>query len=203
MIRKDLIVVALATFCLTATVFMVIPTRSEYDPWADLKEDGTIDIYDAIMLANVFGTSGNSTKNVNVLSIYNDSWFGMSPAKTVTILKNLNVTFGMFLDIPCGIISVDGYDEIYCTMSIRLGSPPTPVRGGYATTGLIDDLEVTIPKEMGQDGFGPLFFENGTVTMCAKFPVCTPRINITMSLATDPLHGANAMLSMSLYLKND
>ncbi len=58
-----MIVVALTTFCVTATLFLTIPTRSlletgKYNPWADLNDDGTIDILDAIMLANVFGTSG-------------------------------------------------------------------------------------------------------------------------------------------------
>ena len=69
-IRKDLIVVALATFCLTATLFMVVLTRSaddpNWDPWVDIKEDGTVDIYDAITLANAYGTSGDTTKNVTV-----------------------------------------------------------------------------------------------------------------------------------------
>lgn len=71
-IRRDLIIVALATFCLTASIFMVVPTRSnptglgEYDPWVDNNEDGTIDIFDAIGLAGVYGTSGDPTKNVNV-----------------------------------------------------------------------------------------------------------------------------------------
>lgn len=39
--RKDLIIAVLATFCLTASVFMVFPTRSaddpNWDPWADIK----------------------------------------------------------------------------------------------------------------------------------------------------------------------
>ena len=69
-IRRDLIVVALATFCLTATMFMVVTSRSaddpNWNPWADLQDDGTVDIYDAITLANAYGSSGDTTKNVNV-----------------------------------------------------------------------------------------------------------------------------------------
>jgi hypothetical protein len=61
--KKDLIIAVLATFCLTATMFMVASTRSEtpigtYDPIVDLNHDGKIDILDAIILANHFGTSG-------------------------------------------------------------------------------------------------------------------------------------------------
>lgn len=69
--KKDLIIVALATFCLTTTLFMIIPTKSnpsagEFNNWADINDDGTVDLYDAINLANAFGTSGDATKNVNV-----------------------------------------------------------------------------------------------------------------------------------------
>jgi len=67
-IKKDLIIVALATFCLTATLFMIRTSwsGSDWDPWVDIKEDGTVDIYDAISLANAYGTSGDTTKNVTV-----------------------------------------------------------------------------------------------------------------------------------------
>ena len=67
-IKKDLIIVALATFCLTATLFMIRTSwsGSDWDPWVDIKEDGTVDIYDAITLANAYGTSGDTTKNVTV-----------------------------------------------------------------------------------------------------------------------------------------
>lgn len=69
--KKDLIIVALATFCLTATLFMMIPTRSEtpvgtYDPWVDVNEDGKINVLDSIVQGNHFFTSGDSTKNVTV-----------------------------------------------------------------------------------------------------------------------------------------
>ncbi len=79
--KKDLVIVALATFCLTVTLFMVLPTKSnpgigEYDAWNDLDENGVIDIFDAINFAGTFGTSGDPTKNVNVVEIHNSSWFG-------------------------------------------------------------------------------------------------------------------------------
>lgn len=61
--KKDLVIVALATFCLTATLLLTIPTRSQtpsgtYDPWIDINDDGTINILDAIVLSNHFLESG-------------------------------------------------------------------------------------------------------------------------------------------------
>jgi hypothetical protein len=69
--KKDLIIVVLATFCLTVTLFLAIPTRSQspsgtYDPLVDLNHDGQINILDAITLGNHFLTSGDPTINVNV-----------------------------------------------------------------------------------------------------------------------------------------
>ena len=51
---------------------MVLPTRSqtgtgEYDPWVDLNDDGAIDIYDAITLANHFGTTGTPINKTDLL----------------------------------------------------------------------------------------------------------------------------------------
>jgi hypothetical protein len=73
-IKKDLMIVALATFCLTATLFMMTSTKSQapsgtYDPLLDSNHDGSIDIYDAIQLANHYDTSGDPTLNVNVISM--------------------------------------------------------------------------------------------------------------------------------------
>jgi hypothetical protein len=69
--KKDLIIAVLCTFCLASTLFMMAKTTSSpdigtYDPWVDLNDDGYIDVFDAVTLAGVAGTSGDPTKNVNV-----------------------------------------------------------------------------------------------------------------------------------------
>jgi hypothetical protein len=68
--KKDLIIAVLITFCLTATLFTIIPTRSEqgssYDPWKDLNDDGVVDSTDLGMLGTSWATTGDPTKNVNV-----------------------------------------------------------------------------------------------------------------------------------------
>jgi hypothetical protein len=67
--KRVLIAAVLATFCLTATLFMIVPTRSQpssYDPWTDVNDDGTIDMADIAVSINSFMTSGDPTKPVNV-----------------------------------------------------------------------------------------------------------------------------------------
>ena len=82
--KKDLIIVALATFCLTSTVFMILPSRSSipYDPWADVSgptqgtADGTINMRDVNYLLQMFGTSGSTTKDVNVTNLPYGLYYG-------------------------------------------------------------------------------------------------------------------------------
>lgn len=71
MIKKDLIIAILGTFCLTSALFMIMPTRSspgtkEYDPWLDYNEDGKISLSDLVSLAQDYGATGDPIKNVNV-----------------------------------------------------------------------------------------------------------------------------------------
>jgi len=73
MTRKDFIIAILATFCLTVTLFLVLPTKSsetsnEYDSWADINDDGKINMYDIGYTAQRYGASGDPTKNVNVVN---------------------------------------------------------------------------------------------------------------------------------------
>jgi hypothetical protein len=76
--KKDLAIAVLSTFCLTISLFTIIPTRTllptdnvnaskpEYDPWLDYNEDGIVDISDILDTALAFGSTGDTTKNVNV-----------------------------------------------------------------------------------------------------------------------------------------
>jgi len=41
-------------------------TERQYDPWADMNDDGFIGIDDIAYAAQLFGTTGDPTKNVNV-----------------------------------------------------------------------------------------------------------------------------------------
>jgi len=71
-IKKDLIIAVLATFCLTATLFSIIPTKSspdsgEYDPWVDITDDGKIDGKDIALVSKLFGTLGTPINKTALL----------------------------------------------------------------------------------------------------------------------------------------
>lgn len=78
--RKDLVIVVLAGFLLAVTLYPNITTsmgqnvntnsEPEYDPWADMNEDGKIRVDDITYVALLFGANGDPTKNV-VINQYN------------------------------------------------------------------------------------------------------------------------------------
>jgi hypothetical protein len=68
--KKDVILAVLITFCLTVTLFSLVPSKSatgDYDPWADINDDGTIDIKDISYVARLFGTNGEAINKTALL----------------------------------------------------------------------------------------------------------------------------------------
>jgi hypothetical protein len=86
MIKKDLIIVVLATFCLTCSMFIVLPRSSQniiptpssssqstsssdpnpYDPWCDVNHDGKISILDVVDVTSRYGTAGDPALSINI-----------------------------------------------------------------------------------------------------------------------------------------
>lgn len=139
MIRKDMIFAILTTFCLCALMFTVIPIRSgqPYDPWADLNDDGTINMKDVATVASQFGTSGDSTKNVTmkdstfawdsgVQEITEDNWYSQTFSTvgfrqvTIKMETNATVRFQAFQILEVGSDSTN-MEEDYRYVSPSLG----------------------------------------------------------------------------------
>jgi hypothetical protein len=103
--KKDIVIAIIATFCLTASMFMVTTSRSqtgsEYDPWADYNADGVIDIFDIVPVALTFGTAGDSTKNVTITN-----W------PTSKLAYSIETSVGAVAGFETPYISVAGYSKI-------------------------------------------------------------------------------------------
>jgi len=70
--KKDLVIAILCTFCLTVSLFMIIPTRSSpdmgnYDPWIDVNDDGVIDISDLVIMVGSIPSSGQKINKTALL----------------------------------------------------------------------------------------------------------------------------------------
>ena len=112
MIRKEVLIV-LVTFCLTATLFSIIPVGSQgvrgYDPWYDVtgptpnQPDGKIDLRDYYAMGLKFGTEGDPTKNVSVTNWPEWMKAGMSlPIATKHLTAMLNASIhGSAAHPPC------------------------------------------------------------------------------------------------------
>ncbi len=103
MIRKDIVIAVLLTFCLTSVLFLAIPSRSNpddnYNPWADVNCDGIVDLYDAILLANAWNTHGTPLDKsaypfVGTMSkpAYDSGWTNISQGDHVQFSHLLNTT---------------------------------------------------------------------------------------------------------------
>jgi hypothetical protein len=69
--KKHLVITALLSFCIAATLFMIIPIagqeQPEYDPWLDINDDGYIGIDDIFTLASHFGAEGEAINKTALL----------------------------------------------------------------------------------------------------------------------------------------
>jgi len=114
--KKDLVIVVLATFCLTSTLFMILPSRSiERDPWADVSStnvgepDGKVNMKDiAYEIAHFNEDVSNMTRDVNVTN-----W----PSKTAITDSNFDWFSGWRTLAPSAtyeseILNLSGFREI-------------------------------------------------------------------------------------------
>jgi len=119
--KKDLVIAILCTFCLTASLFMVIPTRSspdigDYDPWIDVNDDGVIDISDLVIMVGTIPSEGDPTKNVNVTNFPLD---GQGNLRVNVIEKPLQ-TYNECVSVQ--LLSFEG-DALGTAQGIKLFNP--------------------------------------------------------------------------------
>jgi hypothetical protein len=94
--NKDLVIVVVVAFCLTATLFAILPVSSSggppYDPWWDITDDGKIDIADLARVSGAFGTYGQSIDKASIQ--YDSGWMNITDkqGQNITVTHNLNIT---------------------------------------------------------------------------------------------------------------
>jgi hypothetical protein len=104
--KRDILIAILTTFCLTATLFMILPTRSSspYDPWLDTNDDGVINIREVTDAILHFQASGDPTKNVNVTNFPT-----LLQPKAMGVCANYTVSSDGFLPFS---VDMTGYQYI-------------------------------------------------------------------------------------------
>jgi hypothetical protein len=123
-----LILAVIATFCLTATIFMILPSKSSgtYDPWNDvfpIEPDGVINMKDIaweIANFNTKATDNTTTSTTRKVGIDTYSWNVSMYSLTMAphSLNNLNITTA-------------GYEHVQLTFNASYLLNPIGVRTGF------------------------------------------------------------------------
>jgi len=109
-VKKQLVIAVIAVLCLAVTLFVTIPTRSqtgtEYDPWVDVNDDGSIDMADISIAIDKFMTSGTPGTKASIE--YDSGWIDITDkcGKSFYVVHNLGTT-DIMVDIQ-GKPRVDG-----------------------------------------------------------------------------------------------
>jgi len=163
------IIAVLITFCVTAALFMIIPIRGTtvtktYNPWADINNDGKVDLSDLVLLALSYGTSGTPIpRGGSILAVYFSPNGGCEQA-VINWINNANSTIQVLMydftltNISQALINAKsrnvtvevvfdqgeiGSDSMYWTLK----AAGVPVRNCTNTSGLMHD------KVMVVDGY--------------------------------------------------
>jgi hypothetical protein len=136
MIKKELIIAILATFCLTATLFLIIPISGQavYDPQLDVNHDGKIDIKDIAAVAKAFGTTGDPTVPVNV------TWVSSNLAQLTIYIPSSGGAGSSGGSTTVG-LSVSGYSRAWIWLSAPWGS--SAASGTYSMSLTLTSIEWT------------------------------------------------------------
>lgn len=120
--KKGVVIAVLATFCLTATLFVILPSRSaDYNPWADVSssipgvEDGKINMMDIAYEISLFNTFGDTTKNVTVK---NWPYYASEPAfRAQGFSYNTSISNSTIYVVAVP-VDVDGYSRMSISIEI-------------------------------------------------------------------------------------
>ncbi len=148
----------LITTALLASPFVIGLTTSQYDPWADINEDGKIDIKDVAYTAKLFGTSGNPEKNVTIVnwpSSHDETVWWNEPLTGSGYLTGDTYNISGFgqLHILARAQYLSGLEEVTVTVA---GIIPNPLGGGWAveaysfvltSTSISHHVSMAVPSE--------------------------------------------------------
>lgn len=105
--KRELSFGVLLLICFAVALFVTVPTRSltdgsDYDPWADIDDNGSVNIIDITKVAKAFGTSGDPTKPVMVNS-YGCAENASNFVLNVTEILNLTISTVGYRYVAVGI----------------------------------------------------------------------------------------------------
>lgn len=109
--KKDFIIAILVSFILVVTLYpSITASTGDYDPWSDINSDGKIRVDDILNVALLFGTDGDSTRNVTIAG---------RASKLIKVAEGVSI--GDLSSWSSDWISIDGYSKV--TIHVALSYP--------------------------------------------------------------------------------
>jgi hypothetical protein len=120
---------AFACVLLGSLLLVQASSSATYDPWVDLDESGDVDIFDVVTLAGSYQTTGDPTKNVNVMN------WPVTNQQTVWYNRDSSATSGWYNASGFGhmhliwyVSSLDGAESVTVDVVVRIINPA----GGFS-----------------------------------------------------------------------
>ena len=115
---------ASACVLLALTMLVRISSSATYDPWVDLDDNGAINIFDVVTLAGSYQTTGDPTKNVNVVN------WPVTNQQTVWYMQTVDTTSAMYnasgfghLHLIWVVTGLTGAESVTVKTWVRISSP--------------------------------------------------------------------------------
>jgi len=213
--KRDMFIVALVTFCLTATLFMILPSRStEKDPWADVNgptpgvPDGVVNMRDiAYEVAHFNENVSDMTRNVNVTNWPQQDrvvWVG----DWLATFNETNGYTGGYVRMGENPSHVGGYEKMTVIFDFPDQCANLDARMRYVQAELDWYLNPTGHWTETVDPSIPLYQIHGGATHGANAicvdssPVEMPYLWVAGPLFSDYGGNGNVTISIYLYLSN-
>ena len=123
------IMFAAACVLLALTLLVRVSSSATYDPWCDLDDNGSINIFDVVTLAGSYQTTGDPTKTV-----YVQNW-PVANQQTVWYNRDSSATSGWYNASGFGhmhliwfVADLDGPESVTVDVAVRIINPA----GGFS-----------------------------------------------------------------------
>ena len=164
------------------SLFLVNLTASApYDPWADLNDDGGIDIFDVVAVASRYSTTGDPEKNVTVTN-----W-------PETITHETTVWYGELASLTSINYSSSGFSYLHILLQILWPGPGASCE--FQVRGIIWDYSHVGSR--WATAYSATMVQGSRSSLSVTIPIPSETFNFKVSLISG---GANIFLSY--YLTN-
>jgi hypothetical protein len=204
---KSFLAAAVLTALMLSLAFIKLSgsqTTFQYDPWADINDDGYIDGKDISYTCRLFGTTGDPTKNVNVTN-WPKTW------KVVTYIEDQIVNWtacpavwGYSWGFVVPNINVEGYSRMFIYLEVwGFNFTPGPeIQFGIRDLNWID---IQGHRNVIQYIWEPYFnctCGNWTYKQVKEFKTYGPYVFPNLGIYS-PKSSGSAHVTITVYLRNE